>query len=116
MPRTLGLIVALVASGCTTLGPMPAATAVAPVPLGRPAAEVGVALVPGYFMSSGVARVARGTAVPQLSALLEPDRWLGVPGLIAGARLVGTDQAGTFFEPLLGYRHRLDRVGLGVVG
>lgn len=111
-----GLFVLIACAGCTTLGPMPATTGVSPVPLERPGAEVGVAIVPGYFLSSGVTENPKGGAMPQLSALLDPDRWLGVPGLVAGARLWGIKDAGTFLEPLVGYRRRVDRFSIGGLG
>src|SRR5437764_1223797 len=37
----------LAATGCTALGPMPATTAVAPLPAGRPSFEVQVGALPG---------------------------------------------------------------------
>src|SRR5262245_57460329 len=52
----------------------------------------------------------------QLSALVDPDRWLPIPGLILGARLFGQNQD-TPGEPMIGYRHALDEsLSIGVVG
>src|SRR5688572_24594181 len=114
--RHLAAAAAVLIGGCTTLGPMPAATGVAPVPLARPGGQVSLAIAPGYYLSSGVTRDPHGAPFPQLSALLEPDRWIGIPGLIAGARLFGTEDAGTYLEPMLGYRRGFGPLSLGAVG
>jgi hypothetical protein len=90
-------------TACTTLGPMPSATLIAPVPAGRPEGEVQLALAPGYYLSSGAMDNPKGTVIPQLEALFEPDQLI-VPGLILAARAVGTSDSGTILEPMLGYR------------
>jgi hypothetical protein len=114
--RTRFTLAPVLLAGCTTLGPMAATTGVAPAPIGRPSVEVAVGVAPGYYVSSGVTEDPQGAPIPQLAALVEPDRWIGVPGLVAGARLVGTEDAGTFLEPLAGYRTGFGRVSLGLVG
>src|SRR5262245_56063744 len=47
-------MVTIALTGCTALGPMPATTAVAPLPAGRPSFEVQVGALPGYYLSSSV--------------------------------------------------------------
>lgn len=115
---TLRLLAVLSLAGCTTMGPMPATTLVPPVPAGNPSVEVGAAVAPGFFLSEGTQREPHGSAMPQLSALFEPDRMLGVPGLFAGLRVaMGGADSGTAAEPMLGYRRTLgDRLAAGLVG
>ena len=104
-------------SGCTSLGPMPSTTMIPALPAGRPGLELGLGAAPGYFLSSGVTEEPRGAGLPQLSLLFEPDRLLGLPGLIAAARVAGTEEAGTFLEPMIGYRRAHgSRFAWGVVG
>lgn len=108
------LVVALTA--CTTLGPVPATTGVSAVPAGAPGVEAQVGLMPGYFLSRGAQDKSGGAIMGQLSALVDPDRWLPIPGLILGARLFGQDQD-TPGEPMIGYRRALDdSLSIGVVG
>jgi hypothetical protein len=98
---------------------MPATTALSVVPAGRPRAEVGLAAIPGYYLSSAVSEDPQGAAVRQASLVVEPDEWLGVPGLLVGARAVGSDDIGVYGEPMLGYRHAFGdagRLSLGAVG
>jgi hypothetical protein len=105
--------------GCTKLGPTPAMTGVSSVPIGRPGVELQAAAVPGYFLSSGARDDPSGEAMQQLSAVLEPDEVIHVPGLLAGGRFAGSGDEGGAFEPLLGYRRFLDdgaRFALGAVG
>jgi hypothetical protein len=87
---------------------MPATTGVAPLPAGRTAVEVQIGAAPGHYLSSGVTDDPKGAGIPQLSALFEPDRVLGVPGLFIAGRISGTDEAGVIAEPMLGYRHAFD--------
>ncbi|HWZ93484.1 MAG TPA: hypothetical protein VNW92_31710 [Polyangiaceae bacterium] len=113
---TLPLLVA--STGCTTLGPMPATTGVAMAPAGRPDIDVHAGLVPGYYLSSAVTPDGNGTAMREVGAVIEPDHWLSVPGLFAGARYAGEASSGAAPEPLLGYRSTIgeDRsLGVGVV-
>jgi hypothetical protein len=87
---------------------MPATTGMAMVPAGRPAAEVGFGVAPGYYLSSGVRQTPQGSGLTQAWLLLEPDRLIRIPGLVIGARHVGDSQNGGYFEPLAGYRCHLD--------
>jgi hypothetical protein len=105
-------------AGCTSLGPMPATTGVPAVPHGRPAAELGGAIVPAWRLSAAASGESRnGHAVPQASAVIEPDRLLGAPGLILGARAFGRDGGDVGFEPLVGYRVRVeDGAALAAIG
>jgi hypothetical protein len=118
MKRMIWLVVltAICATGCTTLGPMPATTGISAVPSGRPGIEAQVGIVPGYFLSEATQEPShRGEPIGQLLALVEPDR-LGTPGLIIGARDWARDGDGAF-EPFLGYRHRLDDdLALALIG
>jgi hypothetical protein len=101
-------------AGCTTLGPMPATTGVSAVPINRPGGELQVGPVPGFFLSSSAHAKAEGTPIMQASAIVEPDRWLHLKGLVFGARLFG--QSGdTPGEPYIGYR-RTVREGLSLGG
>jgi hypothetical protein len=91
---------------------MPATTGISAVPTGRPGFEAQGGLVPAYFLSTSAQDKSRGSAVSQLSALMEPDRWFGLPGLILGARLYG-NSGDTPGEPYLGYRRKIaDEVSL----
>lgn len=96
------------AAACTTLGPMPATTGVVATPAGRPSGEVGFGVVPGYYLSSGTQSSPAGSGLTQASLLIEPDRVLKLPGLVLGARHVGSGKNGGYFEPLAGYRCHLD--------
>ncbi|HEU0033542.1 MAG TPA: hypothetical protein VFQ53_23080 [Kofleriaceae bacterium] len=103
--RTCLLVV--LASACTTLGPMPATTGVSAVPAARPSAEVQAGVMPAFFLSStAVKRTSEDEmGTQQLSGVFEPDRLLGVSGLIVGARSWGEDSP---FEPMIGLRRKLD--------
>lgn len=109
-PRYL-LPLALLASACTTLGPMPATTGVSAVPVDRPGAEVSTGVAPAYFLSEAAQKRTDGDnltqATGQMSAILEPDRWFGTKGLILGARKWGED-GDQGFEPMIGMRRHLD--------
>jgi hypothetical protein len=93
---------------CTTLGPMPATTGTGAVPVGRPGGEIGFGVAPGYYLSAGTQASPQGAGLLQGSLLLEPDRLLGVPGVVVGARHVGSSKDGGYFEPIAGYRCHLD--------
>ncbi len=97
----------LVLSACTTLGPMPATTAVSAIPAARPGFEAQAGFVPAFYLSRSAQDRAGGAMTSQLSALAEPDRWLGIPGLVIGARAFGSGHD-TPGEPYIGYRRRLD--------
>lgn len=113
--KPVQLLPIVLTTACTSLGPMPSTTAVSAVPHGRPGVEVSAGVVPGFMLSDAAYKV-RGTPQGQISALVEPDRVIGLPGLIAGARSVGSDD-NTIFEPMLGYRRKLDdSISLAGVG
>ena len=107
------------ALGCTTLGPMPATTAISAVPATRPDVELQIGGIPGYYLSSAVAEEPEGATVLQALLAFEPDELIGAPGLIVGGRIMGDQDSGTYPEGLLGYRTALDsirRFSLGVFG
>jgi hypothetical protein len=105
-PRIL-LPLTLLATACTTLGPMPATTGVSAIPNGRPGVELQAAIMPSTYLSDSVRDSEGGEPTRQLSAVLEPARLLGVKGLILGARSWG-DEGDSPFEPMVGIRRRLD--------
>src|SRR5262249_36058455 len=105
--------------GCTTLGPMPATTAISAVPAARPGAELQVGAIPGYYLSSAVARDPKGSSVLQAMLLFEPDDLIDAPGLVVGGRIVGSQDSGTYPEVLRAYRRPLDEIrclSVGVFG
>jgi hypothetical protein len=102
------LLVCVAASGCTTLGPMPATTALSAVPAARPGLELQAAAVPGYFLSSSVQEQAEGAAIGELALMLEPGEWIRAPGLSVGGRYVGNEGSDGYLEPMLRYRMALD--------
>ena len=99
------MVALLLATGCTTLGPMPSTTGVSAIPAGRPAGEVQLGGVPAFHLSSA-ASTPRGGATGQAAVLVEPDRWIKAPGLVVGGRLFGKGED-TPVEPLIGYRKAL---------
>jgi hypothetical protein len=104
------------AAGCTTLGPMPATSGASVVPAGRPDVRLSATLTPGYYLSTATQESSEATAVRQLGADFEPDRWISLPGLHAGVRYVGEPSEGGYAEPQLGYRRSLDAEGRFAVG
>jgi len=116
--RILLAVTALLLPACTTLGPMPATTGIAAVPAGRPSVELQGGLAPGYFLSAATQEPThRGSVSRQLSALIEPDRWLGTRGLIAGVRGAISDGDDRTAEPFLGFRRRLsDDFAIAAIG
>lgn len=105
----------LVLVGCTTLGPMPATTGVSAVPHGRPGGEVGLAITPVFRLSSAASGKDRsGQSIPQISALMDPDRW-AVPGLIFGGRAFG-EAGDTGVEPYIGARRAFGDAAFALVG
>lgn len=106
-PRIL-LPLTVLATACTTLGPMPATTGVSAIPNGRPGVEVQAAVMPASYLSdSAWESGTSGEPTRQLSAVFEPARWLGVKGLILGARTWGDGGDGAV-EPMIGLRRKLD--------
>jgi hypothetical protein len=113
------LFATLAMTGCTSLGPMPATTAVAPLPAGRPSFELQVGALPGYYLSSAVGEKAKGASIANAAVLIEPDSIIHVPGLVVGGRYVGESSKGGYPEPLLGYRTFLDdgkRIAVSAIG
>ena len=87
---------------------MPATTGVSAVPSSRPAGEVSGALVPVFRLTDAADGDDRNKkSSPQLAALFDPARLLGLPGLVIGGRVWGKD-GDTGVEPMLGYRHAID--------
>jgi hypothetical protein len=111
------LCVLLLASGaCTALGPTPVATGVSPIPRGRFDGELQLGAMPGYYLSSGTVKSPQGTALLQLSAVIEPSG--AAPGLIVGGRVFGQSYDGTT-DPMIGYRRAFGpdrRMSLAIVG
>jgi hypothetical protein len=121
MTRSASVVVVVVglgslASGCTTLGPMAATPGTSVLPSGRPDVRLSAALTPGYYLSSATQDSTEATAVRQLGADFEPDRWLGLPGLHAGVRYIGEPAEGGYAEPHVGYRRSLDAEGRFAAG
>ncbi len=87
---------------------MPTTTGIQAIPAGRPGGEITASIAPIFRLSDGASgEDPDGNGNPQLGALFDPDRLLGVPGLFVAARLWG-EHGDTSVEPQLGYRHRLD--------
>ena len=104
---TKAVLLAVLASACTTLGPMPATTGISAVPAGRPEIEAQAAVMPAYFLSQSAQDQPGAAPIPQASVLVEPDKWLGIPGLIAGARVYGGDPDNAV-ELYVGLRRTVD--------
>jgi hypothetical protein len=103
-------LAALASTACTTLGPVPATTAMSARPEVAPAGEAQVAFVPGYYLSQGTAKDPKGASIGQIALTFDPGRWL--PGLVVGFRAVGPSHD-TQGEPMIGYRRELGRVAVG---
>jgi hypothetical protein len=106
MRALAAVIISMFAGACTTLGPMPVTTGVSAIPAERPGVEVQAGIVPGFYLSDSAQGSNAGQPSSQLSLLLEPDRLLGLPGLIVGAREIGGD-GDSYVEPYVGYRRRV---------
>ena len=108
--RSLALVCVVAAnlsSACTALGPMPATTAVTPIPAPRPGLEAQVAVLPGYFLSGGVTDSSKGAGLPGLAGLFDLGDLIGLPGLAVGGRYVGEESSGPYPEAMLAYRRML---------
>ncbi|MEJ7602549.1 MAG: hypothetical protein WKG01_31950 [Kofleriaceae bacterium] len=93
---------------------MPTTTGISAIPHGRPGGEVQLATVPVFRLSSAASGDDRnGQSTPQLSALIDPDRW-AIRGLILGGRLFG-ESGDTGLEPYVGYRRRVGGASFAVV-
>lgn len=109
MSRSLSaLLIAAAATGCTTLGPMPATTGVSPIPAPRPGAELSIGPAPGYYLSSAVKEEPSGDHVDHAAALLDLGALIGLPGLIVGGRYVAYSDPGGYPGAMIGYRRFLD--------
>ena len=98
---------------CTSLGPMPATTGISAVPVGQPGIEAQAGSVPSFYLSQSARDDAKGASIGQLSAVLELDRFIRLPGLIFGGRVFGP-AGDTLAEPYLGYRAKVgDTFALG---
>ena len=104
----LALPALLLATACTTLGPMPATTGMSALPVDRPGVELQTGMMPAFFLSDAAQDdEPQAPATPQLAALIEPDRLLGTKGLVLGARAWG-EGGDSPLEPMIGVRRRLD--------
>jgi len=114
----LVLVLVSLLCACTTLGPNPATTGFSAIPAGRPSVDAHFGTVPAFYASQSAQNEAKGAPVAQAGFLVEPDRWLKLPGLVIGGRLYG--QSGdTLGEPYVGYRAQVDEhisVAGGVYG
>lgn len=108
-PAVVLALLVTAATACTTMGPMPIATGISPVPANRTSVEIQGGAVPGFELSDGAhaAYAGRGTPLPQLSGLVEPGDAIGVKGLVLGARRVG-NEGDTLVEPFAGVRRMVD--------
>jgi hypothetical protein len=106
MRALAAVTISALAGACTTLGPMPVTTGVSAIPAERPGVEMQAGVVPAFYLSDAAQSNNEGQSAGQLSLLLEPDRWLGLPGLIVGAREIG-GQNDSYVEPYVGYRRRV---------
>ncbi|HEY6557620.1 MAG TPA: hypothetical protein VI072_10120 [Polyangiaceae bacterium] len=89
---------------------MPATSGLNPVPNPRPGIEVGLAAVPGYYLSETVQDPEAEPSEPgaQVSGMIEPGELIDLPGLSIGARWVGGGDGAGYAEPMLRYRRYLD--------
>src|SRR5215831_15519768 len=102
MMRTfLASALVVIGTGCTTLGPMPAVTGMAPIPPTRAEVQVQVAALPGYNLSAGTTEKPIGAVIPQILALVDPGLHF-LHGLVLAGRAIGDDKK--YFEPIIGYR------------
>jgi hypothetical protein len=106
MRALAAVIISALVGACTTLGPMPVTTGVSAIPAERPGVEVQAGIVPGFYLSDSAQGSNAGQPSSQLSLLLEPDKLLGLPGLIVGAREIGGG-GDSYLEPYIGYRRRV---------
>ena len=100
------VVCAIMASACTSLGPMPALTMSNPVPTERASMDIQAGLVSGFFLSSAVAD-KDATILPQLAGSLDVGEWVGLDGLVVGGRGVGGGDSTPILEPIVAYRTHL---------
>ena len=105
---TVSLASLIAVVSCTTLGPVPTSTGVSPLPQQRPGVDVQAAVVPGFHLSTTTIadEDKQGSGFPQAAAVFEPDRLLGVPGVIVGGRAIFNNP--NQVEPFVGWRGYLD--------
>jgi hypothetical protein len=96
------------ACGCTTLGPMPAVTGSSPLPAERPNVELQGGAVPGFYLSSTVQELPKGSPIGQAAAMIEPGEAIGLPGAAIGGRWVNGEAGDGYVEPMLRYRRFVD--------
>jgi hypothetical protein len=103
------LLLFVLLTACTTLGPMPTTTGMSAIPANRPGVEVQRGLVPAFYLSDAAQEGEPFTPVTaQTAALIEPDRILGTRGLVVGARQWG-ESGDAPFEPMVGLRRKVDK-------
>jgi hypothetical protein len=96
---------AALAAACTNLGPTPATTGLSARPMPRSGAEIQAGILPGHYLSESVVESPNPAGLPQLSGVIQADE-LGLPGVVAGARVFG-EGGDSPIEPVLGYRSTL---------
>jgi hypothetical protein len=118
-PAVVVAIALSIATGCTTLGPMPIATGISSVPANRTSVEVSAGAVSGFMLSDGAHadNAGRGTPLQQVSGLLEPGDLVGIKGLVVGARKAGNGGGDDIVEPFVGVRRTVaEDVSVSVIG
>lgn len=103
------------AAACTTMGPTPATTGFTARPMPRAGIDLQVGLVPGHNLSSSVVESPDGNSIKQVSAAVQYDELIGLPGLVLGARVFGND-GDSPLEPVIGYRRDLGADGVASIG
>lgn len=96
------------ASGCTTLGPMPAMTGSTGAVERRAGVELQAAAVPGFYLSSTTQSQPEQGGVCQLGVWLDSGELLSAPGLAVGGRMVSGGDDAAYPEPMLRYRSAID--------
>ena len=113
--KLLGALLVMIC-GCSTLGPVPIATGVSPIPRSRFDGELQLGAMPGYYLSAATVKDPKGAPLGQVSAVIEPGAI--VPGLIIGGRVFGPSHD-SVADPLLGYRASFGedrRISVAIVG
>jgi hypothetical protein len=98
------LLLAVVATGCTTLGPTPVLTGLPVAPAHRTSVAIETGFMPGFYLSDTVSESPSGTSIPQLSVAVELGKRLGAPGLVLGGRAIGGPGSDGQVDPMIGYR------------
>lgn len=88
---------------------MPSTLGVSAVPAERPDVSLQVGAVPAFYLSESPRPSGGAQPAGQFAAVFEPDRRLGLRGLVLGARRVSGQKSGdAYFEPIVGVRRFLD--------